>query len=272
MKSIVLFIILVFGMNSYVSAQSKKDLLAEIDNLRAKLSDTQTDLIESHRNESTSKAQMESMEVQMKNLEETNASILSKMGGFTQLSQQKSKNLEQSLETIKKKDEQLNIISKELTKADSTKLATFAVFKNGLGDSLDKEAKLSIAGGAVYLTLNNEFLFGTGSSSTISEGAKGVLSKIGNVLNAKSDLIIQIEGNSNELSFANGLLDNWDLSSLQAAAVARALQIEFTVDPKRIQVVGKSQYSTDSVETVTRILISPKHDKFFLMVKDSMKN
>ena len=272
MKSAILFIVLVFGINSYASAQSKKELLAEIEKLRTELSTTKTELNSSKTNATINKAKAESLELQMKNLEETNTSILSKMGSFTQLSQQKSKNLEQSLETIKKKDMQLNTINAELTKADSTQLATFAVFKNGLGDSLDTEAKLSIEGGTVFLTMNNQLLFGAGGSSAISPGAKNVLSKIGNALNAKTNLTIEIEGNSNELTFTNGVLDNWDLSSLQAAAIARALQTEYAADPKRIQVVGKSQYATDSVETFTKIKISPEHDKFYLLVKESMKN
>lgn len=273
MKSFILFVFLVFGMSTLANAQSKKDLLAEIDKLRAELSTTKSELNVSRTNERVSKSKVETMEIQVKTLEETNNSILSKMGGFTQLSQQKSKNLEQSLETIKKKDAQLNTVNEELTKADSTKLATVAIFKNGLGDSLDREAKLGIIDGAVYLTMDNVFLFGEGSNLVIQENAKNVLSKIAAVLNARLDLDILIEGNSNELTFSNGLVDNWDLSSLRAAAIARALQTENTIDPKRIQVVGKSQYSLgDSIETSTRIMISPKFDEFFLTIKESMKN
>lgn len=272
MKSFILSVFLVFGMSSIVNAQSKKDLLAEIDKLRSELNTTKSQLSESRTNERVSKSKVETMEIQVKTLEETNNSILSKMGGFTQLSQQKSKNLEQSLETIKKKDAQLNTVNEELTKADSTKLATVAIFKNGLGDSLDREVKLGIIDGAVYLTMENSFLFGQGSSVLIQESAKSVLSKIAAVLNAKTDLDILVEGNSNELTFTNGLVDNWDLSSVQAAAVARTLQVENSVDPKRIQVVGKSQYALDKVETYTRIMISPKFNEFFLTVKESMKN
>ncbi len=272
MKSFILSVFLVFGMSSIINAQSKKDLLAEIDKLRSELNSTKDDLNVSRTNERISKTKVETMEIQVKTLEETNNSILSKMGGFTQLSQQKSKNLEQSLETIKNKDAQLNTVNTELTKADSTKLATVAIFKNGLGDSLDREAKLGIIDGAVYLIMENAFLFGQGSSVTIQENAKNVLSKIANVLNAKTDLDILIEGNSNELTFTNGLVDNWDLSCVQASAVARALQTEYAVDPKRIQVVGKSQYASDKIETYTRIMISPKFDEFFLTIKESMKN
>jgi len=132
--------------------------------------------------------------------------------------------------------------------------------------------KLGIVEGAVYLTMVNSYLFGEGSNSTIQPNAKNALNKIANVLNARKDMTIVIEGNSNELSFTNGLLDNWDLSSLQAAAVARSLQTEYNVDPKRIQLLGKSQYGSDSIETFTRIMISPKFDDFFLKVKESMKN
>ena len=272
MKSNILFVFLAFTMSTYINAQSKKDLLAEVEKLRTELSTKSSEITELRTKESVSKSKVEALEVHMKELEDTNNSILSKMGSFTQLSQQKSKNLEQSLESIKKKDAQLDLINDELTKSDSVKLATLAVFKNGLGDSLDKEVKLGIIDGAVYLTMANSYLFGEGSNSTIQTNAKSPLSRIANVLNARTDLNIVVEGNSNELSFTNGLLDNWDLSSLQAAAVARVLQTEYSVDPKRIQLLGKSQYGSDSIETFTRIMISPKFDAFFLMVKESMKN
>ena len=186
--------------------------------------------------------------------------------------EQKSKNLEESLKTIKIKDGQLKTINDALTSGDSTKLAVLTIFKNGLGSSLDQEVKLAITGGAVFLTMTNGFLFGDDKSTTISEGAKGALGKIANVLNAKPDIDIIIEGNSNAISLPSNAKDNWDLSSLQASAVARILQTEFTLEPKRIQVLGLSEYGSQSIDTSTRIMISPKFDEFYGLVKESMKN
>jgi len=272
MKSIFLFIVLVFGMNSLV-AQSKKDLLTEIDRLRSEVSSAKTELSESQRKIRISETKVESMKEQVESVKATNESLLTNMGNFTQLSQQKSKNLEQSLETIKKKDEQLSIVNKALAKVDSVKLATYELFKMGLKEPVDKaQAKLNFKDGVIHITATNEFLFGLGSGITVKENAKNLLSKIGLVLNKTPDLNIHIEGNSNELTFANGQVDNWDLSSLQASAIARSLQTEFSVEPKRIQVVGKSQYASESIETSTTIVIAPIYSEFFNTVKDIMKN
>jgi|GEM_PF-1129968 len=272
MKSTIICLALALGMSSFVAAQSKKDLIAAMDQLKKELSTLKDELSESRKSDRINLTKVQSMETQVKDLKETNASLLANMGSFTQLSEQKSKNLERSLQTIKNKDRQLNTINDALTKGDSSKLATLTVFKNGLGSSVDSEVKLNIQKGAVYLTMANSFLFGDSKSIKISTTAKSLLGKIGNVLNAKPDLTIVVEGNSNELSFGGSAQDNWDLSSLQASAVARTLQTEFAVAPKRIEVLGKSEYGSSSIETSTRIMVSPKYDAFYAMVKESMKN
>ena len=272
MKIINICLLVILFSFSFAQGQSKKDLIAELDQLKQELKSTKSELNESRKNERINITRLQSMETQMADLKENNAGLLANMGGFTKLSQQKSKNLEESLKTIKIKDGQLKMINEELTSGDSTKLATLTIFKNGLGSSLDQEVKLAIKQGAVYLTMTNDFLFGSDKSTSVTDGAKGTLGKIANVLNSKPDLDIVVEGNSNALNFPNNATDNWDLSSLQAAAVARVLQTEHTVDPKRMKVLGLGEYGSQSIETATRIMISPKFDEFYSMVKESMKN
>jgi len=46
MKSFILFVFLAFTANTYVSAQSKKDLLAEVDKLRAEISTKSSEISE----------------------------------------------------------------------------------------------------------------------------------------------------------------------------------------------------------------------------------
>ncbi len=272
MKITNICLIVALSISSFIAAQSKKDLIAELDQLKQELKGTKGELNESRRNERVNMTKLQSMEAQVTDLKESNASLLANMGGFTKLSEQKSKNLEESLKTIKIKDAQLKTINDALTSGDSTKLATLTLFKNGLGSSLDQEVKLAIKEGAVYLTMSNGLLFGSDKGIKLTDQAKGVLGKIANALNSKPDLHIVVEGNNNTINFPSNVKDNWDLSSLQASAVARALQTEFTVDPKRIKVLGLSEYGTQSIETSTRIMISPKFDEFYSLVKESMKN
>lgn len=270
MKKNILFACVLLISTITIQAQKKKDLLEEIDKLRQEIRTTKAELSDSRKKEKATLTQVESMEAQMKDLKETNASLLNNMSSFTQLSNQKAKNLETSLKSLQEKDKQIKTINDAISRSDSTKLTTLTIFKNALGGA----GKIAVKNGAVLITLPNTTLFGENDkNSIIEEKAKGVLGKIANALNTKPDLRIIVEGNSNALEFKDkSLVDNWDLSAKQAAAVVRTLQNDFKVDPKRMEVLGKSEYGSQSIETSTRIIIDPKFDEFYGLVKENMKN
>lgn len=273
MKKIILLTLLSLATSTMVVAQKKKDLLAEIDQLRAQLSTTKSELHESRKKEKVNQTQVTSMERQVADLKESNTSLLANMSSFADLSKQKAQNLESSLESIKQKDLQLKTINDALTNGDSMKLATLTIFKNAIGGD-SNDAKLSLKNGAVSITMPNTFLFGSNDKSMVlTEAGKATLGKIATALNSRPELSAIVEGNSNALSFKDKkILDNWDLSARQAAAVVRALQIDFKVAPKSLEVVGKSEYNTSGIETATQIIIDPKYDAFYSTVKGSMKN
>ncbi|MBG6129052.1 chemotaxis protein MotB [Aquimarina sp. EL_43] len=270
MKKIILFVCVLFISTLSIHAQKKKDLLEEIDKLRKELKTTEAELNDSRKKEKATLTQVKTMEAQVKDLKETNASLLTNMSSFTELSNQKAKNLETSLKSLQEKDKQIKTINDAIGKTDSTKLATLTVLKNALGS----DANIAVQNGAVLITLANTVLFGEDDNNCVIEDkAKGILGKIANALNAKPDLKIIVEGNSNAINFKDkSISDNWDLSTKQAASVVRALQNDFKVDPKRMDVLGKSEYGSQSIETATRIIIDPKFDKFYGLVKENMKN
>ncbi len=270
MRRIILFATVLFISTMSIQAQKKKDLLDEITKLRKELKTTKGQLNDSKKKEKATLTQVATMEAQVKDLKETNASLLSNMGSFTELSKKKAQNLEKSLESLKEKDKQLKTINDAISKGDSTRLATLTIFKQAIGS----DAKIGVQNGAVILSIPNTVLFGENDKSvTLQDKAKGILGKIATALNKKADLKIIVEGNSNALNFKDkNLNDNWDLSAKQAAAVVRALQKDFKVDPKRMNVLGKSEYGSDSIETATRIIIDPKFDEFYGLVKENMKN
>ncbi len=270
MKKIILLASILFISTTSIHAQKKKDLLEEIDKLRQELKTTKGELNDSRKKEKATLSQVESIQMQVKDLKETNASLLTNMSSFTQLSNQKAKNLETSLNSLQEKDKQINTINDAISKSDSIKLATLTIFKNVVGG----QGKIGVKNGAVIITVANTLLFGDDDKSvTVEDKAKGFLEKLANALNSKSDLKIIVEGNSNALNFKDkSIVDNWDLSSRQAAAVVRVLQNEYKVDPKRMDVLGKSEYGSESIETSTRIIIDPKFDEFYGLVKENMKN
>jgi len=269
MKKIILFASIAFISTLSVNAQKKKDLLDEINKLRKELKTTKAELGDSRKKEKATLTQVSTMEAQVKDLKETNASLLNNMSNFTQLSNQKAENLKKSQDIIKQKDKQLITINKTLTKTDSINLTIFSKFKNALGGE-----GVKIANGIIYIELPNDMVFGENDKSfTISENVKATLKKIANTLKANKDLKITVEGNSNALKLdGKTLIDNWDLSARQAAAVVRALQKDYKISPKRMEAIGKSEYATKGIETVTRIIIDPKFDNFFTTIKNTMKN
>ncbi len=254
---------------STVLAQKKKDLLLEIEDLKSELRDTQANLSASQQSEKASLAGAEAANKQVNELRDANAALLKNLNSFAEVSSKNSETVAKALKSLEQKENQLKVVTDALSRNDSIVLVTLATFKNALGGN----AKTSVKSGTVIITLPNDYLFGDNDKNyAVKDEATSVLSAVAKTLNANPELNIIIEGNSNALEFKNGkILDNWDLSSLQAAAVARVLQAN-SLDPKRMKVLGRSEYASQSVvETSTFIIIDPKYDAFYTLVKDSMK-
>lgn len=251
-----------------VHAQKKKDLLDEIDKLRLELRTAKGELADSRKKEKVSLSQVKSMEIQVNDLKESNASLLTNMTSFTELSNKKASNLQKTQEIIKSKDKQLNSINDAITKTDSLNLAVFSAFKNAIGGD-----NIKIRNSTIHIILPNSTLFGSDKNYIVKNDAKATLGKIATTLTANPHLKIVVEGNSNALKFdGKNSIDNWDLSARQAASVVRVLQNDYNVAPKNMEVLGKSEYGSESIETSTRIIIDPNFDQFYGMVKENMKN
>jgi len=273
MRKITTLLLFIFISCSYANAQKKKDLLFEIRQLKSEIDSTKNALNTSQRNEKISVAKVQSIQEQIDDLKKTNASLLSSLSSFTEASKKKSDNISKTLESLREKENQLKVINDALTAGDSTKLAVFSTFKNAIGDA----AKISITNGVITAAISNTFLFGENDKNyIIDEKAKGLLEKLASTLNENPEVKITVEGNSNALEFKDeNLLDNWDLSARQAASIVRTLQNDYMVDPKRMDALGKSQYGgTDdfSIETSTRIIINPRFDAFYALIREHMKN
>ena len=271
MKKITLILSILLLASSFIQAQKKKDLLIEIDQLKSKKDSVEILLNEARKNEKVSIANLDATKVQLEDLKKTNASLLSNLTSFTEASKKKSDNISKTLESLKEKERQLKVINEALTASDSTKLAVFSLFKNAVGDA----AKISITNGVIVMAVPNTFLFGDNDTSfVIEEKAKGLLEKIGTTLNDNPTLKITVEGNSNAIVFKEKtLVDNWDGSTRQAAAIVRVLQNDYKVDPKRMDALGQGQYGSEelSIETATKIIIDPGFDAFYALIREHMK-
>ena len=124
-------------------------------------------------------------------------------------------------------------------------------------------------------------MFSSGSYN-VTSAAKAVLGKVAKVVNNKPDFEFLVEGHTDNVPYASGILvDNWDLSAKRATSIVRILQNEFQVDPKRMTAAGRSYYvplaSNDSAadrakNRRTRIVVLPKIDQCYSMIEEGMKD
>lgn len=255
MKNIAFGIVLLL-FSQGINAQNKKDLLVEVENLRAELAATKTSLTEARQNERTSLAKAEANENQALELQKINASLMTNLNTITEASAQRTDNIGRTLETLKTKEAQLKRITDQFSYNDSIALIVLTNLKKVLGE----DANVGVENGTIATSLPANQLFGTSATSfTVDTNADITLGQIARVLNATSDAVITIETQ-------NGGADNLDLSARQAAAIAQNLTSRHSVSPTRITAYGKNGSSTATI-----IRIHPKYDSFYFRVREDLK-
>jgi chemotaxis protein MotB len=110
-----------------------------------------------------------------------------------------------------------------------------------------KELTVSIKNGKVYVSLQENLLFPSGSASVNPNGIQA-LGKLAAVLNVNTDITVNIEGHTDSIPIRSNLYpDNWALSTARAVSIVRVLIKNYQVDPVRLTASGQSQY--DPVES-----------------------
>ncbi len=131
--------------------------------------------------------------------------------------------------------------------------------------------------GKVYVSLQNQLLFGSGSTEVDQNGEKA-LRQLAAVLSKNPDINIMIEGHTDDVPFRKGstIKDNWDLSVLRATSIVRILLSAGNIDPQRITVAGRGEFlPVDTADTPearqknrrTEIILSPDLDELYKILE-----
>ena len=137
------------------------------------------------------------------------------------------------------------------------------------------ELSVAIKNGKVYVSLQENLLFPSGSAVVNPKG-KEALGKLAEVLNQNPDITVDIEGHTDSIPIRGKYQDNWDLSLARAASIVRILTVDYKVEPMRIVASGHSQY--DPVQTNstpegralnrrTDIILSPRLDELYKLLQ-----
>jgi len=138
-----------------------------------------------------------------------------------------------------------------------------------------EELTVAIKNGKVYVSLQENLLFPSGSAAVNPKG-KEALGTLAQVLNLNPDINVTIEGHTDSIPMKGKFEDNWALSVGRATAIVRILTDTYKVEPTRVVASGRSKYEpVDANETPegrsrnrrTEIILSPKLDELMKLLE-----
>ena len=255
MKRILFSLGFLLVLSVSVNAQKKSELISEISTLKMKLDSVSSEAMVARNNEKIAETETESYKSQVTELQDANATLLKNLTSFTEVSSKNSSNFTRVQEQLNEKERQLKAINDAIASNDSTALVVLTNAKQTLGEN----ARIGVSNGMVVISSDLTTLFGSDTESKITTEAETWIQKIGQILAANPSTAITIEGLS--------MTGNLDLPAQQASAISSALQGQ-AIASERITALGKDGNLKEGVV----IKIHPKFDKFYQMVKDSVKN
>ena len=256
MKRIILTLCVLFISSSFLYAQKKRELITEIAALKTELEATKAEVSEAKKNEKIGLARAESFEVQVKELQDANATLLKNLNSFATVSNKNSENINKVMAKLEEKEKQLKAINNTIASNDSTAIVVLTNAKQTLGEN----AKIGVSNGSVIIATTLESLFGTTTGVTVTAEGATWLEKIANILNANPKVSITISG----LSMTGEL----NAAANQASAVGAVLQNQFSIDPNRINSLGKDGNFKEGIN----LKLHPDYNQFYNMVKENMKS
>lgn len=187
-------------------------------------------------------------------------------------------------EELNNKENQLQEREKRLKNLEHL-ISRQGEFINNLRQSIAKalinfrpeELTIEIRDARLYVSLQEKLLFKTASAKVDPKGQEA-LGKLAEVLNNHPEIEILIEGHTDTVPISKKYDDNWDLSVNRAISIARILQKNYHVDPKRLISSGRAEFypvaTNNSPEgrasnRRTEIILFPKLNELYKQINDS---
>lgn len=192
----------------------------------------------------------------------------------SQLSSTKEK-LNSSALTIEEQQKRLQDLQKLIDQQRSVVENLRKTIDNALGQYKAEDLDVYVKNGKVYVSLQENLLFKSGSAVVGKEGTEA-LGKIAQVLNTDPKIQILVEGHTDSIPIKRTFEDNWALSTARAVSIVRILTTNYQVDPARVIASGHSYFDPkDSNATPegralnrrTEIILSPNLDELYRLMQ-----
>ncbi|MEE4198628.1 MAG: OmpA family protein [Bacteroidales bacterium] len=202
-------------------------------------------------------------EDELRKLEDNLRAERSKLNAYEQELESKNARLVELETILHRKDSVVNVLKDKVSKA----LVGFT----------DEGLAVDIRNGKVYVSLEEQLLFKSGSTEVDPKGVSA-LKKLAGVLSKNPDINIMVEGHTDDVPYipSEAIQDNWDLSVKRATAIIRILMEDSNIKGDRIIAAGRSKYvpieAGKSAEARkknrrTEIILTPKLDELFKILE-----
>lgn len=182
--------------------------------------------------------------------------------------------LQQKTREVVRRKAQLQSFKDDIAQQEEQLKTIIARIGNELIGINEEELGLKIKKGSAYIRLSESLIFRRGSTRLNSK-ALDILDPIGAILMDYPAMNITVLGHTDNKP---GKTDNWDLSTLRATAVVKALTKDVGMAPNQIVAAGKGEFKpVSSNETEegralnrrTEIIITPASEKILQKIKEA---
>lgn len=217
-------------------------------------------------------SQVETQNSNISNLQNTNGSLQQQMSSLQRRLDSTSRTAEGQLAQSQQRLESLQAMIDQQRKTTTDLRQKMTDALKGFNSN---ELSVSVKNGKVYVSLQENLLFPSGSA-VINPKGKQALGKLAGVLSINPDINVNIEGHTDSIPIRGRYEDNWALSVARATSIVRILTKDYGIDPVRIIASGHSQYDpVDSNSTNegkaknrrTEIILSPKLDELYKIIE-----
>jgi len=268
---------------SCVSSKKYKGEIAKYEQLNGTYIKLQGDLkscedakAEYARNKTAMENEIENLKKQNEFIKQNNTQALKQLQDLSVISSSQAESIKKSLDNIGAKDLYIQDLQASMARKDSLNMALVMNLKGAIGNLADEDINIKVDKGVVYIDISDKLLFNSGSY-VITPRANEVLGKVAKVLKAQPDIEFMVEGHTDNIKFAKGvLLDNWDLSVHRATSAVRVLQNQYGLNPAHIAAAGRGEFlpvapndtpAGRAANRRTRIVILPQLDQFFKLLE-----
>ena len=174
---------------------------------------------------------------------------------------------------------------KELENLIAQKDAAVNQLKNDMKAALigfeDKGITVEQRNGRVYVSMEAQLLFGSGSTTVGAEGKTAVI-QLAKALEGQKDLTVLVEGHtdSDKMSGTGKIKDNWELSAERATAVVRIMLSNSSLDPMILTAAGRGEFNPIAENTSPEgkaknrrieVILTPNLDKLFEILDEGVE-